>query len=194
MGDIDHHLVARQMRRQRAEITSGAGGSRFGRMVACGLGSVLGRLMLGDSLLLVLKSELQLIRRQLFGAATELVSREALDQQAQLVVLGIQFAQHLLQQDRVVRQVVGIALHVAMMNEVIASLPEFVAPDREIIRRVPVCGAVPARAIRTRRATRPIVPATTRSVPSWSQTATRTGRARAVWSTCKARHRHARSV
>ena len=32
-----------------------------------------------------------------------------------------------------------------MMNEVIASLPEFVAPDREIIRRVPVYDAVSAR-------------------------------------------------
>jgi hypothetical protein len=49
------------------------------------------------------------------------------------------------QQDRVVRQGVGIALHVAMMNEVIASLPGFVAPDREIVPRVPVCGAAPVR-------------------------------------------------
>jgi hypothetical protein len=56
------------------------------------------------------------------------VACEALDQQAQLVVLGIQFAQHLLQQDRVVRQGLGNGLHIAMMNEVIASPPEFVAP------------------------------------------------------------------
>ena len=57
-----------------------------------------------------------------------------------------------------------------MMNEVIASLPEFVAPDREIIRRVAAGDAVPARAAtRIRRApTRPIAPTTTRSVRSWS--------------------------
>ncbi len=38
-----------------------------------------------------------------------------------------------------------LGLHIAMMNEVIALLPEFVASDREIIRRVPVCDAVSAR-------------------------------------------------
>jgi len=178
--NVDHYLIARQMRRQGAMIAGGADGPWFARPSASGLGSVLCRLVLGDGLFLILKSELQLVRRQLFGAATELVARKALDQQAQLVVLNIQFAQHLLQQNRVVWQGVGIALHVRMMTHAIASTPDFVAPDSKIIRRVPVCGELPASAIRIRRATRPIAPATTRSGRSWWQTASGIGPAQAV--------------
>jgi hypothetical protein len=52
------------------------------------LGGVSRRLMLGKRLFLILQTKLQLIRRQLFGPATELVARQALNQQAQLVILG----------------------------------------------------------------------------------------------------------
>jgi hypothetical protein len=52
-------------------------------------------LLFGDSLLQGLKSELQLLVGQLLGATAELVTRQALDQHPQLVILGVQLAQHL---------------------------------------------------------------------------------------------------
>ena len=58
-------------------------------------------------------------RGQLLGAAAELVAQQALDQQPQLVILGLQFRhnllQHLLQDSRIVRQGREIDLHNAMM-------------------------------------------------------------------------------
>jgi hypothetical protein len=91
------------MRRQGAVIAGGARGFRP-RLPASGcFGSVLGCLMLGRRLLQILEPELQLIGTQLFGPTAELVTREALDQQSQLVVLGMQFAQHLLQDRGIVR-------------------------------------------------------------------------------------------
>src|SRR5208337_5635379 len=85
------------------------------------------RLVLGDALLLILETELQLIRRQLLRPATELVARKALDQQPQLVVLGQQLLQHPLQDRGIIRQAISIARHEAMMNDRFASLPELVA-------------------------------------------------------------------
>ena len=96
--DIDHHLIARQVRRQRTMIAGGG----IGPGLACCQQPVRprpGRLVLGDGLLQILEPELQLIGCQLFGAATELVTRQALDQQPQFVVLGVQLAQHRLQHD-----------------------------------------------------------------------------------------------
>ncbi|MCB8884077.1 hypothetical protein ACELLULO517_27910 [Acidisoma cellulosilytica] len=59
------------------------------------------------------------------------MAAQALDQQTQSVILGMQFAlllehgpQHLLQQRRVVRQGIGVDLHAAMMNEFAVSDPE----------------------------------------------------------------------
>ena len=87
--------------------------------------------MLGDGLFLILEAELQLLGRQLFGPTAELMTRQALDQQPKLVVLGIQLAQHLLQRDGIVRQCVRVDLHSAMMNDAAASLPElFAAPGK----------------------------------------------------------------
>ena len=62
MLDIDEHFVARQMRRQRAVIASGARGSRSAAAGRPGRGAILRRLMLGDGLLQILQTELQLIR------------------------------------------------------------------------------------------------------------------------------------
>ena len=71
-----------------------------------------------DSLLQLLQAELQLVRAQLLGLSTELLTREAQDQQPQLVVLGMQRAllvqhrpQHLLQHRGVARQGIEIDLH-----------------------------------------------------------------------------------
>jgi hypothetical protein len=110
-------------------------------MTADRLGGVTRRLVLGDALLQILKTELQLIRRQLLRPATELVARKTLDQQPQLVVLGQQLLQHPLQDYWIVRQAVSIARHNARMNDRIASLPELVCAQQQIfIRQAPVCG------------------------------------------------------
>jgi len=44
------------------------------------LGCILGRLVLGNGLFLILKPELELFNCQLFGAATKLMARQAIDQ------------------------------------------------------------------------------------------------------------------
>ena len=106
------------MRRQRAVVAASRLGTRLARRAGRQRRGILGRLVGGDGLLQLLEPELQLVGAQLLGAATELVARQALDQQPQLVVLGVQFAllqqhrpQHLLQYRGVVRQGVGIDLH-----------------------------------------------------------------------------------
>ena len=129
MRDIDHHLVARQMRRQCTVVASRPRGarSRLGSLRRCG--RIFRRLALRDGLFLILEAQLQLLNRQLFGPTAELMTRQACDQQPKLVVLGIQLAQHLLQRDRIVRQCVRVDLHTAVMNDAAASLPElFAAP------------------------------------------------------------------
>ena len=77
-----------------------------------------------------------LVRIELFGAAAELMAQQALDQQPEFVVLGMQFrmllrccgdhlAQHLLQDGGVVRQSVEVDLHAMIMNNAPASAPAF---------------------------------------------------------------------
>ena len=89
--DVDHHLVARQMRRQGAMVARRRAPRGFGVLLRCG-GRILGCLALGDRLLQVLQPELQLVRAQLFGPAAEPMAHQALDQQPQFVVLGVQLA------------------------------------------------------------------------------------------------------
>ena len=90
---------------------------------------VLRRLTLGNGLLQVLKPELQLVGVELLGAAAEPMAQQALDQQAQLLVLslallhgalqsrlllmarGHHVPKHPLQDRRVVRQKVEVDLH-----------------------------------------------------------------------------------
>jgi len=86
--DVDHHLVAGQVRGQRTEITVGPDIAPLPTLVLGRVRRVLGGLVLGDALLDVLQPELELIRIELLGAAAKLVPRQALDQQPQLVVLG----------------------------------------------------------------------------------------------------------
>jgi hypothetical protein len=88
--------------------------------------------VLGDGLLHVLESELQLVSAELLGAATELVAHQTLNQQPELVILRCNRAllvqhrpQHLLQLGGVVGQGVGIDLHKTMMNDAAASRPAF---------------------------------------------------------------------
>jgi hypothetical protein len=132
--DVDHHLVAGQMRRQGAVIAIGSSFAPLPLRVLSRGRRVLCRLVLGDGLLEVLQPELELVRIELFGAAAELMAHQTLDQQPEFVVLGMQFrmmlcrcgddlAQHLLQDGGVVRQGVEIDLHAMIMNNAPASLP-----------------------------------------------------------------------
>jgi len=59
-GRVDHHLMARQMRRQCAVVACGAAGTAL-RLCAVGIGRVCLRLVLGDRLFQILKPELQLL-------------------------------------------------------------------------------------------------------------------------------------
>ena len=91
--------------------------------------------MLSNGLFLILKAELQLLNRQLFGPTTELMTRQALNQQPQFVILGVQLAQHLLQHDGIIRQCVGVDRHNAVMNDVPASVPEFFVRQAGVLSR-----------------------------------------------------------
>ncbi len=128
--DVDHHLVARQVRRQCAVVAARRLGARLARQACSGGHGVLAGLVGGDGLLQLLQGELQLVGRQLLGPAAELVAGQALDQQPHLVVLGRQRAllqqhrpQHQLQRRGVLRQGVGVDLHTAMMDGAAASRP-----------------------------------------------------------------------
>ena len=77
----------------------------------------------------ILQPELKLVRAQLFGSATEPIAQKSLDQQPQLIVLGLtllngalqrhlflrcgsdQVAQHFLEDRRVIRQGGKVDLH-----------------------------------------------------------------------------------
>jgi len=131
--DVDHHLIAGQMCGQGPVIAIGPSFTTTLRVFRR-VRRVLRGLVLGDSLLEVLKPELELLHSELFATATELMARQALDQQSQLVVLGVQFrvllcrrgddlAQHLLQEADVVGQAVEVDLHATMMNNAFASVP-----------------------------------------------------------------------
>jgi hypothetical protein len=101
--------------------------SRFGR--------ILSRLVLSNGLFPILKAELKLLNCQLFGATTELMTRQALDHQPQFVVLGVQLAQHLLQHDGIIRQCVSVDRHNLVMNDVSASVLEFFVRQTGILSR-----------------------------------------------------------
>jgi len=91
-------------------------------------------LVLADTLLEVFEPELQLVRAQLLRPTAELMTAQLLDQQPQLVVLGVQLAllvqhrpQHLLQRGGVVWQGFWVDLHGQMMDGAAASQPAFSA-------------------------------------------------------------------
>jgi hypothetical protein len=69
---------------------------------------------------------LQLIEVKLLGAGAKAMAQQTLDQQPQLLVLGLQlrhhFPQHSLQDIRFVRECCEIDLHTGMMMYVVASL------------------------------------------------------------------------
>lgn len=128
---IQHHLVARQVRWQGAVVARRALGTGLARGGGGGSArSVLGGLVGGDSLLQRLQPELQLVGGELLRPSAELVTRQPLDQQPELVILGVQRpllvqhrAQHLLQGGRVVWQRVEVDLHGVMMTDAAASRP-----------------------------------------------------------------------
>jgi len=76
---------------------------------------------------------LQLLGRQLFRPLSKLMTRQALDQQPQLVILGRQLTQHLLQRGQIVRQCVRVDLHAAVMNDVSAPVPELFCRYRNFL-------------------------------------------------------------
>ncbi len=132
--DVDHHLVAGQVRGQRTEIAVGPGTAPLPPLVLDRVRRVLGGLVLGDGLLDVLQPELELVRIELLGAAAKLVTRQALDQQPQLVVLrgqrrvllhrrGDHLAQHPLQDGGIIGQGIKVDLHPGIMNNALASMP-----------------------------------------------------------------------
>ena len=65
--------------------------TRFGCQASGRRRSVLASLVCSDALLQLLQGELQLIRGELLRPAAELMPGQTLDQQAELVVLGVQF-------------------------------------------------------------------------------------------------------
>ena len=196
---VDHHLVARQMSRQGTMIAVGPRCAP--RLILPRGGRILCGLVLGDRLLEVLQSELELIPSELFRAAAKLMTQQALDQPPQLVVLGVQFTllmhhrpQHLLQDGRIVRQRVEVNLHDVIMNNAPASMPAFLCGGASFTPPTPACVELPERATHTRRARPPIVPRTARSGRSWWQNASGIALVRASSSACKGQRRHARST
>lgn len=134
MLDIDQHLIARQMRRKRSVVAVGACLSPLALGVLRG---ILRGLSGGDGLLQILERQLQLVRAQLFRAAAELLAQQTLDQQVQLVDLGItllqrrllllcrgdHLTQHLLQRCGIIRQGGEINLHASIMISAAESAP-----------------------------------------------------------------------
>ena len=127
------------MRGQRAMVAVGAGLAPRPRFVCGGLRRVLPGLAFRDSLLQILDPEQQLIGGQLFGAAAELLAQQTLDQQLQLVDLGIallhrilqhgvlllgrgnHLAQQVLQRCRIVRQCGEVDVHARSIADAAAS-------------------------------------------------------------------------
>jgi hypothetical protein len=70
---------------------------------------------------------LQLVICKLLGATAELVAHQPMNEQAQLVILGVQLlhnvAQHLLQRRGIVGQIVQIDSHAAILNDATESAP-----------------------------------------------------------------------
>lgn len=75
MLDIDHHLIARQMRRQRTVIAGRASAMGSGVGAISRFGRLLSRPMLSNGLFLILKPELELFNCQLFGVRRSINSR-----------------------------------------------------------------------------------------------------------------------
>jgi len=95
--DVDQHLITRQMRRQRAMVAVGTGLAPWPRLVCGRIRRLLPGLAFRNGLLQILDPEQQLIGVQLLGAAAELVAQQTLDQQLQLVDLGIALLHRFLQ-------------------------------------------------------------------------------------------------
>ena len=85
------------MRGQRAMVAVGAGLAPRPRLVGGRIRRVLPGLAFRNGLLQILDPEQQLIGAQLLGTAAELVAQQTLDQQLQLVDLGIAFLHRALQ-------------------------------------------------------------------------------------------------
>jgi hypothetical protein len=69
--DVDHHLIARQVRRQCTMIAIGLGIASPASSTRSVIGSILLRLVRGDRLLQIFQPELQLIGARLLRAAAE---------------------------------------------------------------------------------------------------------------------------
>ena len=95
--DVDQHFIPRQMRGQRAMVAVGAGLAPRPRLVCGRIRRVLPGLAFRNGLLQILDPEQQLIGVQLLGAAAELMAQQTLDQQVQLVDLGIALLHRILQ-------------------------------------------------------------------------------------------------
>jgi len=111
------------------------------RLASLGCLCLLGRLTGGNILLEVLKAKLQLIGAQLLRPPAELLAQQTLDQQLQLLDLGITFAdrilqgclllrcrghylaQHLLQWGGVIRQGAEVDRHAIIVLGASASTP-----------------------------------------------------------------------
>ena len=122
--DIDDELVARQVRRQGTAIAMGghsAPPSHRWRRGICR------RPSFGGTLFRIHQDELQLIEVELLRTWPIAMAQPTLDQQPQLVVLGIRLRhhlpQHLLQDIRLVGECREINLHLGIMMYVVASLP-----------------------------------------------------------------------
>ena len=96
------------------------------RSLRC-LRRVTGGFVFRSALLLILQAKPQLIEVELLGTRAKPMAQQTLDQQQQLLVLGLQLRHHLpqhpLQDIRIVRQCREVDLHIVMMMNVVASLP-----------------------------------------------------------------------
>lgn len=122
--DIDDDLEARQVCRQRTAIAVGRLGAPWSlRCLRC----VTGGFVFRSALLLILQAKPQLIEVELLRMRAKPMTQQTLDQQQQLLVLGLQLRHHLpqhaLQNIRIVRQCREVDLHIVMMMNVVASLP-----------------------------------------------------------------------
>ncbi len=112
VGDIDHDLDPRQMRRQRSAIALRrlAGPLRL-RLSRLGL-----RFLLAQGLLGIFNALLQRFFAETFGAAAEAVAQQNRDQHLQARNLGLRLEQQMLQQRRIVGQGGLIGGHGGTLN------------------------------------------------------------------------------
>lgn len=101
--DVDDHLDARQMRRQRTPVRP----PLCGAFPACGRIGTFGRLLAGGlDLLGLLKAKEELTLRQAFGPAAEAVALQFLDDLDQPRILDVARQDHCLQRIRIVGKLV----------------------------------------------------------------------------------------